>query len=78
MMSAHGLGATPSGCPGCNGHIVNLTLANVALRQGSGVWGCDWVDGFAAHNVSPWSPRSTCKPAETVKVGKDSAVPRIN
>ena len=61
MMVAHGLANNGSvGCPGCLEHIVNLTLKNINLQQGAGVWNCDNVDGVVVENVKPWSTKSTC------------------
>ena len=61
MLGAHGLASGgSSGCPGCVEHIVNLTLKNIDLQQGNGVWGCDLVDGVVVESVKPWSPKSTC------------------
>ena len=58
-LSAAGLPAAP-GCPGCNEHIVNLTLRNISLDAGSGAWDCHLVDGFVADGVSPWPAASSC------------------
>jgi hypothetical protein len=60
MLGAHGLPSNSPGCPGCNEHIVNLTLSNIRL-QGNGVWGCNLVDGVVVDDVLPWSDKSTCK-----------------
>jgi hypothetical protein len=59
-LAAAGLPAAP-GCPGCNEHIVNITLVNITLDAGAGPWDCDLVDGVVVERVSPWPAASTCR-----------------
>ena len=61
LMGARGLPSNASGCPGCNEHIVNLTLRDIALEQGTGLWGCSNVDGLVVERVRPWAEGSTCR-----------------
>eukprot|EP01079_Euglenida_sp_SAG-EU17-18_P002222 gene2222-491_t len=62
MLFAKGLPDSPTGCPGCPEHIRNLTLRNIQLSQGTGVWDCTLVDGLSVDSVLPWSDaKSSCK-----------------
>lgn len=59
----HGVGPTgnmmgAAGLPRL--HIANLTVKNVGLHQGNGLWSCDKVDGVVVDGVKPLSEKSTC------------------